>query len=1010
MGGEGKSGKGGMRFATMLVLGVLIGLGAVWVLMQPEDAGPSGTGPTGAVAAGKAPLTTHATAIDAAPGATAGPVKLGAAGQRVELSPGMASAGAAPIEAGPERVAPLPPGQGAGLAGRVVDRGGRPIEGAKVELRGVRKDQPMAMTMVKTGAGGPAKLQIQGERAMGPETTGPDGRYAFQGLEPGVRWRIEVAPPEKSAGFLPGSGRAPDLIAGQTAQAADVQLSRAASLSGVALRPDGTPAAGARVLLGALDGPFAALDFAEGEEVEEPVPAPQGKPGAGAGKQVVAKQARGMMFSIGGAGPDFMGAQPIETRADEQGRWRIESAPPGKHGLQAQLRGCRPARTEVDLEEGREKSGVELRLAEGLVLRVRVVDTAGNAVAKARVMVMGKGGRGVETGQDGKVELPGLASAEAMLMVEAEGYAPCSGPVQVPEESQTPVEVVLRKGATLVGTVLKKSDRSAVTGGNVWLEPLVHGGRMEISMRGDDGKIAEGRFKLPGVLPGRWRLHAQHPRLAEVTKDVEVPANTEVVDVGELLLGELGKIAVTVVDPSGAPVEGAEVQLGFRFLGGGGGGMMVMRATSVATEDEDEGDDEPPAFRGMGRTLRTDAAGKALLPGVQPGKTTVQATKDGWAPAYSEEVLVAEDGSTVEVTLRLSPGGRVTGKVRGAFTPGEAVFLLRKNNPIPAGQQMVDAAGAFAFERVTPGTYRLGLASGMKPGGGGQAPQWFEVRDEETVTRDLEADARATLEGSVKDAAGRPVVGAEVGLGPLMPPGMGTIRPMGGGGTVVTDAAGRYRLEGLQVVGREQALTVTVPGGEPETFRMLIDRAGTLRRDVVLAGGAAAGELSVDVTGPDGQPARGEPVELESLDPDRPLVRRETPTDGAGRARFEGLPPGRYALTAGRAPNARGRVEATVGEAPVQAGTIALVAGGTLAVELVAGGADRASVEVIAAGEPPRFSFGAAGETVRVGGLTPGREYAVTVRADGFTPFQSTVRVQGGETPVRVALQPAGPR
>lgn len=1018
MGGEGD--RRGAPLA--LLLGALaLGGGAVWVLSQPTGA-PLPAGPRGALphaSQGAAPPTTRAlTGAVATPDQPvarldpAGPAPLGP-----DQAPGATPDGSAHPD--PAGAASGGIAGGATLIGRVVDRAGRPVAGAAVTLSGVRRDAPTAISVVKDGDG-PPRLVRAGERRVGPQETDDQGRYRFQGVAPEVRWEIAVTPPP---GLLPAAIEAPTLNEGGLAQAPDLVVSRPGSLAGVVLDAGGAPAAGARVLLGRLEGPMAALMLDMGEAPPsapaakaEPGHPPEGGP-AGGGR-VVRRAEKGMMFTIGGGGAAGLGGPaPLEARVDEQGRFSFAAVPPGQHTLQAFRRGERPAREELELAEGERREGVTLRLAPGLSLALRVVDPAGRPVEGARVLLIGRGPGGARsTDAEGRLELAGVEQPELTLSIEAQGFVPLHTTVRVPEEPEAPpVELVLRRGATLVGTVLRKSDGSPVDEGFVLAEPLVHDGSMNLIMGGDDGRVREGRFRLSGVAPGRYRLRVMSQRLAEATREVEVAPGTELLDVGQLTLGELGAIAVTVLDPDGNPAEGAEVQLGLRILGGGGGAMTVVRAVHVEseTEDEDEdadGADEPPAFRGLGHSARTDAAGKARLQAVQPGKASVQAVKDGFAPAYSEELVVPEDGSVVETTLRLARGARVVGRVRGpagAAQPGAQVLLLRQGQPVPSGQVAADDQGAFAFERVAPGRYRLALASGRMPGASEAPPEWFEVADGATVTRELAATPRARLEGTVRDAAGAPLAGVRAMAGPLLPAGLG-----GQGARVgfaeaeaQTDAAGRFVLEGLSA-GRERGITLSPPEGPPETFRLDLPEQGTLRRDYQLGGSAGQATLVARVGAPEGRPAAGEPVTLESLDPERPLVRREVATGADGAARFEGLAPGRYAVSAGAAPWARARAEVTLTPAGAEAPLLQLVQGGTLAVELPAGAWTQAAIEVQAPGEPARMTSGGPGTVARLGGLTPGREYSVTVRAEGCAPFQAPVRAQAGEVRLSAVLAP----
>jgi hypothetical protein len=199
-------------------------------------------------------------------------------------------------------------------------------------------------------------------------------------------------------------------------------------------------------------------------------------------------------------------------------------------------------------------------------------------------------------------------------------------------------------------------------------------------------------------------------------------------------------------------------------------------------------------------------------------------------------------GGYAELGARLEdPGAVVTGRVLGADgTPVRTANVVYTNNadfacafPRPTGvaSTPVDRDGRFEyryvrrdncgqpFELVTqdPGTGAVRKSTGFVRAAG------------ERIVLDIVLLGRGSVEGLVRDLAGRPVPGAQVvalsGSDPQS------------GGQAVTDGQGHYRIDGITVG------PVNVKAGKGIALGRAagrIDRAGTVSAvDVVLDGGAA---------------------------------------------------------------------------------------------------------------------------------------------------------------------------
>lgn len=981
-----------------VVLLLFLAVAGLWALAPGSEEGPGGrVTPTGApTSAAKGPEVTFAPPPPApAPG---GPdvVALPPASETPAPGPGPVGHGVA-TPAGPggpmkgfapgkDPVDPDAPENAAtGVRGRVVTTAGAAVEGARVQLRGQKPGpQGMTMMMMKPGPDGEMELVVQGETRSREATTGADGTFEVRGLDASFRYDLHVTPP---AGLLKARAKGPALKAGQVVDAGDVAVKRAGAIEGTVTGPDGRPIEHARVALGG-DGPFLGGPPGEGE--------------AGGAKFTMARRA----VRVGGPAPGGDGDGPPlpmfgrATKTDAQGRYRFDEVAPGEQTLTATAKGLRAGKRTTTVAEGDTSRGVDLRLADGLALTVRVQDAGGAPIAKATVRVMagfgGPGGAGVaaETDASGQARLAGLQSSEVTLAVTAAGFAAHTADLALgPGDPDTPRVVVLQPGGAVTGRLVRE-DGSPVVKAMVFLEPLVHGPDVDIQM-GDDGRPdAQGRFRLNGVRPGDWKLRVQAPGLAPRSVTVKV-AGAAPVDLSDVKLEALRAIPVLVLDPDGAPVADAVVD-----AGQGGRGMMVIAVKAG------EGEDAPPMV--VARSARSGPDGRARIEGLEPGSFTLRATKAGYADGWAE-ATVGGEGSPAEVTVKLTRGGKVQVRVLAAAgeaaLPPTTVHLTRRGRDAPVASQPVGPSGEAVFERVAPGDYRL-AADGVPA----DEAAWFTVQDDRTASRTLQRAPQATLEGTVRGPDGAPLAGVPVALGMLdlwhvdEKQGLAFVSRR-----ATTDAAGRYRFEGVRPDRWGLAVTAA---GRTVAFAVDVRDPGLVTRDLRLPADAAPSTVALQVAGAAG-PLAGARVTLERTD-DGPVVRRERAADGEGRVRFEGVPAGDYSLTAVAAGHARARARLTVASgAQVEGPRLQLETGGALLLEVRPGGAPagrleaRVRVRPVGSKDPLEQSFAlveVGGPPVRIDGLTPGAAYEVVASADGWRDARLETTCQGEPTTAEALL------
>ncbi len=288
--------------------------------------------------------------------------------------------------------------------------------------------------------------------------------------------------------------------------------------------------------------------------------------------------------------------------AGEDGVFEVEGAL-GTTVLTAHPAGRPVARATVEVESG-ETVEVELRVeGELTALRARVVDNRGFPVAGARVTARSlrpgaMGFRSAWSGDDGTVEIPGIAPPPWRVEADHEDYAPRTlANVRTEDE----IRLTLEPGASVVGRVV-----------DAWsLEPVARA-EVRLDVSGEPRSTftdAEGVFELSRVPAGDHVLHVEAEGLlaTDVSAGMSLRrGRVEDLDVGDVSLAAGGAVAGEVVDALGSTVSGAEVAAG-----------------------------EPPAWA---RAVRSDPEGAFRIVGLAPGPAVLTARHP--AAGQSEPVTV----------------------------------------------------------------------------------------------------------------------------------------------------------------------------------------------------------------------------------------------------------------------------------------------------------------------------------------------------------------------------------
>lgn len=661
------------------------------------------------------------------------------------------------------------------------------------------------------------------------------------------------------------------------------------------------------------------------------------------------------------------GAAAATARTGSDGRFLVAAVPAPRFDLRAHAPGFAPAELPgMTLRPGGGAADLgTLELQPGVRVEGRVTDLAGAPIARAEVRhreVSGLPGRqqrdrllesppAAVSGPDGEFVIADLPAGHPLhLLSSADGFLPTwTLGVETPPEE--PVAIALQRAAAVAGTVVDE-EGEPVTGGRVLLRwPGPPSGTVGVERRRGDGSRraeaeADGAFRFETLEPGTVELSAESDEhLPSEPVEVELAPGEDRSGV-RLVVRPGAVIRGRALDATGEPVAGAEVRAG-------------------------------PT------TARSGADGSFRLAGLEPGFVGLF----GFHPDYRRTVEEVEVVAGVnEQDLRFEDGYGLSGHtVDAAGEPiaGARVVVRQEAlRELPgygatsgrdgAFRVVVSEEGSFGLVATAPG-YAPSVLSGLELG---PAP----VEGVEVVL-----SKGASIVGQIYGLEIDDLATVEVEAGAQ---GLGSVA-----GTV--DYLGRYAVEHL--VPGDWQVRARVAGGRREARATVPVEEADERvvRDLELGTGVA---LSGRVR------YRGEPVAAAhvSLDGRDVAAHRSVVTGHDGGFRVEGLEPGSYRLDVLDPSRALSHLE-----------EIAISADREIVLDLVS---ERLAGRVVddETGAPIEDALvyvrgGADGSLVTVGTdadggfllahVTPG-SYRVSARKNGYTPDETTVRVEAGaETP-----------
>lgn len=675
-------------------------------------------------------------------------------------------------------------GEGATVAGKVVDDQNQPVGNALVELRPFEQAQdPQFLKMM---------LRIRHVEVQ----TAADGTFVAKGMtgdalivqasKPGyttaVRWGVKLD--EK------------DLV---------VQVQRGATVRGVVQLADGKPLTRFRVSTNSqppkpkdADDKKPA-DAAAGRDRADAMSGPSWTGGGrgGRGRPSTASMQLPEGQKIEGSGMNMEGNW--REIAAEDGRFELRGVPPGRITVRVRADGyLDPASQDIELTAGQVGEPLTFAIAPGVAVAGVVLDTATNKpVSDAQVTayrakeggqkrngmwgeIDGEdfdflalssmdGRRSAVTDSQGRFRIEALAAGKYRFTARHPDKAKASAKdIEVTaEKPPTDIEIRLDDGGGVEGTATGFAQRPLA-------DAVIAAFSLQTGTLRSSTTDKGGYFRIDGLPPGQYMVFKS--RLDERADNIplEMLSNLRLKST-TVRQGKLTRVDVHDDSEDGVRVHGIVRE----------GGKPVPRALVTLLGTDREG------ILGMGiRASAADLTGRFELIGIKPGNYVAQVSRFQGRPmqtSFELEVPAEQRDFLFDIDL---PTSEIAGRVldsRGLPVPGIQVSLGSRDGGLSGAEGLVgmiaqaglnqartDEQGEFRMRSVAAGSYRLRAnARSGNFGGGGRGGNGSKYG--EGALDDVNCDGMTNLEGLVItvpvagritgiviDGSGAPVKGAEI--------------------------------------------------------------------------------------------------------------------------------------------------------------------------------------------------------------------------------------------------------
>jgi RNA polymerase sigma factor (sigma-70 family) len=363
---------------------------------------------------------------------------------------------------------------------------------------------------------------------------------------------------------------------------------------------------------------------------------------------------------------------------------------------------------------------------------------------------------------------------------------------------------------------------------------------------------ADGTFRLTGLPVGTYAITATHGEASALTGPL--PIEVDQTKRAILDLSPAGKLVTgRVLDPDRTPLPGARLRV----------------VTPVA--------DPPASFE---TEAGPDGGFRLRVKGADLERSTLLVEASGYASEWVSLGVAPIESHDVVLLPAARVAGRLVSAGDAALAGGEVRLLTEHGISLyAAGETRTDAAGAFVFEAVKPGQYRL---EGRRDRLVAPPTAPFEVAAGARLDLVIAAQPGASVVGQAVTPQGAPVPDVEMSLRPcdtFRDDSMQLFR---------SGQDGRFHVDG--VVPGCHLLVAQGPGWAAARREVIVTRAPEVEATLVVQPAAPVAGV---IRSPSGAPLPGATV-VAVVRGVAPLIRwqDEKRTDGAGRFRLDGLAPG----------------------------------------------------------------------------------------------------------------------
>ena len=464
-----------------------------------------------------------------------------------------------------------------------------------------------------------------------------------------------------------------------------------------------------------------------------------------------------------------------ETHSDD-GSFVLDNVAPGPTTLRVTARGYVPGtRGDIQVEEGRAVTGIEVQLERGAKLTGRVTadgkPVAGVIVRPVAITQSNLAPSSTFTDGDGQYTLDGVPPGERTFEFRKQGFITKRQSVEAASGNDSRLDVDLERGRELRGRVTDKSG-AGIEGASISTFAPMGGGDNAQAVT-----TADGAFVLEGLGETRYNVQVRKSGYASTTeRDVNLPQSAPLV----ITLDRGGTISgrVTGLSPSEL-------------------GSVFVNANNV---------------EGSYASAQADSGGAFTLRGVPEGRVMVSANVMGSQRRSRPKAIMVENGSAPPVEINFEDGFTVRGRV----TFNGVAAASGSINFSPAAPK-VDQSGGYG--RVNGGAYEVdGLAAGEYNVNVNSSDGSWRGKYVVSGPGTFDIDVRgATLRGRVVNAdSGAPVSDASVGV---------SGKPPNSYANALSDSEGRFAVPALA----DGKYTVTA---QRETF-------APSQQEVTVSGGMA---------------------------------------------------------------------------------------------------------------------------------------------------------------------------